>query len=193
MVSLFTTQTPSGNDFSDASPGITVGTAMKSSVDGTVTDGRFYATATISSATYTARLYEVTGDDTLGSSGATLLGSGTIPHTSVTPNAWNNIPLSVPVHILAGTPLRIAIHNDAGRYVFLSGLFNSDLVNDVLTGPANGSNPFGFGAFRQCTFSIDSTPRYPTDSGNGAAYFADLVFVPDGVASPKGKEFFVFF
>lgn len=182
MSSLFTTETPSGTNNSDGAPGITFGLSFMVAVAGTITHVRFFSTTTVSG-TYTAGVWEVTADDNPGPGAGTLLGSDVLVGSPAT-GAWVDIPLDPVVAVVPGTLYRAAVHSSAGRYVNSPAVFGSDIVNGDLTAPANGSDPVLLGSLAQGVFAINAALTYPATTGNGTNYFADVVFIPDGVLTP---------
>jgi hypothetical protein len=180
--SLFTSQTPVVADASDGAPGITMGTSLIFADDGEITHVRFYATATVSG-TYTALVYEVTGNDEGAGGTGTLLASK-VAGVAPTPGAWNTIELDTPVPVVTTELYRVAVHNTAGRYVATNSLFASPIVNGNITGPQNGADPVGLGSMAQGTFTIDAAPSYPRQVGTAAAYFIDVVYAAEGALVP---------
>jgi uncharacterized protein DUF4082 len=190
FTSLFTTQTPTGTDNSDGSPGITMGTTFYTDVDGFVYGGRFYATATVSG-NYTAALWLITG--TGGDpdpSGGTLIASKTVTSAGITAGAWNNITFDSPVAITANTAYRIGIFSDAGRYVNTPNFFTtSGVVNGNLHALEDSATYFGgIGVIRQGTFTVNAALAYPTSSFNANSYFSDLLFSTSGGTTPWTKD-----
>jgi hypothetical protein len=176
MASLFTSQTPSGGDFSDGTPSITTATSMVFAAPGTVTAIRFFSTVTISG-TYTAAIWQVTSDDLTGHTG-TLLASKTMGG-SPSSAAWNTVTLDSPVPVSTGTLYRAGVYSSAGRYVATPSFFGGPLTNGPITAPANGSNPVGLGQLGQGTFVLNASLAYPENiSGNSACYFVDVDFTP---------------
>ncbi len=177
--SLFTAQTPVTTDANDGAPGIITATTFEVSETGVVTHVRFFSSLTIGG-TYTGALHQVTDDDDPGPGVGTLLGSG-VAGVAPSSGAWNTIALSSPVAVSPGSLYRVALHNSDGRYVAsANGFFGSgSLVNGSLTAPGDGSAIFG-GALRNGTFEYTgSATAYPNGFFASAAYFVDVVFVPD--------------
>lgn len=186
MPSLFTTQTPTGTNNSDGTPGITTATTLRFAVAGYITDIRFYATTTVSG-TYTGGLWQVTSNDDPGPPAGTLLASK-VRGTAPTAGTWNTITLDTPIAVATNTLYRAGVHSSAGRYVNTAGTFSADVVNGDITGDATGDDPVGLGTLRQGTFNINASMSYPNTSGGGASYFADVVFVtslPGGTRPAK--------
>jgi|SRR6185312_1782108 len=174
--SIFTDQVPASGDVLEPG-GINTAVTVVPAVGGTITGIRFFAPITVSG-TFTGELYEpTTDDDPAGSGQGTLLGSGTLTAASVTPGAWNVIPLSSPVPVTGGMPYRANRHSTNGRYVATSGAFASaGITNGNLTAPQNGTNSGGLGSLWNGTFRTGAAPAYPSDAFGGGNYFVDVVF-----------------
>lgn len=172
---LFTNQTPTITDASDGAPGITVGTTIRSAVDGYAQGVRWHTTATVGG-TYIGALYRVDDADVPTPAG-TLLASKTLVGAPVS-GGWQSITFDSPVPITAGVLYRAAVYSSDGRYVYAANMHGSDIVNGDLTADANGDDPAGLGTLRQATFTIGPTLAYPaTGAGSSGSYFADIDFV----------------
>lgn len=182
MANLFTSQTPASGDNSDGTPGITTATAVRFAVTGNVTGIRFYATATVGG-TYTVALWDVTAADPNGS-GGTLLASNTMGGAP-TGGAWNSVAFDPPVAVVTTKLYKAGVFSGAGRYVFTSSFFGSDLVNGDITADANGDDPIGLGNLNQGSFTINASLAYPTNQPGSSCYFVDVEFTAD-VASASG-------
>jgi hypothetical protein len=161
--SIFTSQTPSGS-FSDAAPGLTLGTLFTASVDGQITGIRWYFPSTLP-ASAVGLLYSYTTDTT---------GSELARATFVSPTAgtWNTVNFASPVNITAGT-LYVAAVLTPDWYVATSGLFASSgitnghltaIANDVITPNTNGK------------FHVGATAAFPEQTFGASCYFADVLF-----------------
>jgi hypothetical protein len=185
--SLHTGQVPVVTDASDASPGITTALTFVFGVPGKITHVGFYATATLSSGTYTAGVWQATHDDEGGGGTGTLLASKVYADT-VVPSQMNWIELDDPVIV---TPLTVAyrcgVHNNQGRYVATNNAFSTPpgIVNGDIHAPHSGDDPVGLGSLHNGTFNIDSAIGYPRQVGAAADYFNDVIFVAD---SEGGEE-----
>lgn len=176
---LFTTETPSGVNNTDGTPGIAFAVSFMVAVAGTITGVRFFSTTTVSG-TYTAAVWQVTGEDVPGPGTGTLLGSDVLAGTPAA-GAWVTIPLGPPVAVTPGTLYRAGVHSSAGRYVNSPSVFGSAIVSGDLTAPANGTDPVLLGSLGQGTFTINASAlAFPGTSGNTTNYFADIVFAPAG-------------
>lgn len=170
--SLFTVQTPSLTNESDAAPGITRGMSIEFAKDGTVSAIRWWCPTT-NTGTYTVAFWDLTSNTS-----GTLLGS--VVHSGTpTGGAWNVTPLTTPVNVLAAAKTyRIGVFNDQGRYVATTGVFGSPLVNGDLTAPADGSTcKAGFSVFNGA-FNISGALSFPTSHVGPTNYFVDVVYDP---------------
>jgi hypothetical protein len=168
---LFTNQTPSSGNNSDGTPGITVGTTLRFTVDGTVTGVRFYSTATVGG-TYIGALYQIEASDP-GSGPA--LASKTLTGSPAS-SSWTTITFDSPVPVTAGTAYRAAVFNSEGRYVATGGFFSADLANGALVADADGDTVGGY-VISQGVFRIDSEIGYPNGTFGSTNYFVDATFV----------------
>lgn len=191
--SLFTSETPSLGDNSDGTPGIVTATAMMFTKAGQITDVRWYCT-TSTGGTWTGYVWEVTGADTSPGAGTgTQLASTTFSGTP-TGGAWNTIPLPSPVTITPNTKLyKIGVFNDQGRYVattnfaaFQSG--GGGLTSGHIHAPFQGDDPVGLGSTYQGSYLINATAGYPSQPGNAANYFIDVLFAPAAFADADAAE-----
>lgn len=172
---LFTTQTPTLTDQSDGAPGITVGTTIRSAVDGYAQGVRWYTTTTVSG-TYVGAIWQVTAADDPAPAG-TLLAQKTLAGSPVS-GGWQSITFDDAVPIVAGILYRVAVFSGDGRYVYAAGIHTADLVTGDLTADANGDDPAGLGSLRQAVFAIGPALAYPsTVAGSSGTYFADIDFV----------------
>jgi hypothetical protein len=167
---LFTSQTPSTTNASDAAPGLTLGTCWYSNVDGYVTGIRWYFPATLPAVAPTALLYEV-----IDSGSGTELAS--TQFASPVAGQWNEVLFDDPVPVDADT-LYIAAVWTPDRYVATSGFFTAaDLVSGDLVAIQDATNPTGLsGNQRNGRFESGASPAYPTDFFGAASYFADVLF-----------------
>ncbi len=192
--SLFTSQVPVNGNQSDGTPGITTATTIMFSEPGFITHFRFYSTATLGpSDAYKGMIYRVTGPDDVGLLGAHLQ---TVDFSSgiVVPSSWNEIELPSKVPVVPGTGYRSCLFTGtSGRYVASNHLFDTGtpIANGPVFAPEHGSDPFGFGVFRQGTFEVNADPTYPNEEFQASCYFVDVVFEPK--KHSKGAEFLSFF
>lgn len=184
MSNLFTSQTPTGTNNSDGSPGITFATTVRFAQAGTVSGVRFYATTAVSGV-YTGGLWEVTSDDFPGN--GTLLASKVRP-TAPTGGAWNAIVFDSAVSVTTGKLYRAGVHSADGRYVNTTSFFTSGLTNGDITADADGSDPVLLGNLKQGTFEINAALTYPDTSFGSSCYFADVEFTAGVAPTPFTKD-----
>jgi hypothetical protein len=180
--SLFTSQTPTGTNNSDGSPGITTATSLMFAQAGVVNAIRFYATTTVSG-TYTGALWQVTDNDDPAPGAGTLLGSKVRP-TSPTAGTWNLITFDTPIAVTSGVLYRAGVHSSAGRYVTTSSFFGTALTNGDITAPESGTDPVGLGTLRQGVFEVNAALTYPDTTFSLSNYFVDVDFTPGGGGGP---------
>lgn len=175
MANLFTSQTPSLTNVSEAQP-VTIGITVYFTAAGTVDGGRFYAPTTIGSGTYELTLWQITADDSPAQSGTgTLLANASFG--TLTPGAWNSVSFSSPVTITPNTVAYvIAVRTSEGRYAATGAFFNSaGLTNGSISSPQTGTDPVGIGVLDNGKF-IESITLYPNKTFNGNVYFVDPTF-----------------
>ena len=149
---------PTGAQFKNDGPALEIGTKFSTTVNGYITAIRFYKAAG-NSGTHIGQLYSNTG---------TLLAQATF--TSETASGWQQVNLSTPVAVTAGTPYIVAYHSSAGYYSTSQNYFNSAVVNGPLRGLANGENG-GNGLYR-----YNATPVFPNGTYLASNYWVDVVF-----------------
>ncbi|MBL9076159.1 MAG: DUF4082 domain-containing protein [Planctomycetes bacterium] len=148
---------PVGND---GQP-IEVGMRFRADVDGTVTALRYYKPVG-ATGVHTGSLY--TG------AGALLARQ---PFTAETASGWQELALTTPVPVVAGTTYVVAYHSASGDYVGTPGYFVQQAGNGLVHGLADGQDgPNG-------VYAYTATPAFPTQTFQQANYWADVRFVPD--------------
>lgn len=163
--SIFTVQTPTSGDLSDAAPGLTLCTLWTPAVNGTVTGIRWFFPVTAPASNPIGVLYERT-DDTTG----TLLAQKTF--TSVPSATWGTVMLDTPVSVTAGQYYYVGVWTP-DRYVASADFFEgSSTVNGNLTAPADDPGI----PRRNGRFNMSATPAYPNGQFNETSYFADILF-----------------
>lgn len=134
----------------------------------------FYAPAT-NSGTYSYAFYSAdTDDDPNGSGTGTLLDSGSIAAGSITPGAWNDLPL--PLSASTGVVYTARVHTSSGRFVRTSLAFQSAGItgNGVTLLQAGADpNPPGLGGMVNGVF-LDNAIGYPNTAFNFADYGIDV-------------------
>jgi hypothetical protein len=104
----------------------------------------------------------------LWTTGGTLLARET--YASQSASGWQEVALSTPVPITAGTQLVASYFTPSGHYAFAPGLFNSTFSNPPLIAPALALVG-GNGVYKYA-----SSPAFPTDSFNASNYWVDVRF-----------------
>jgi hypothetical protein len=150
---------------------LTVGTALKATVAGSI-----------------ASVWVYVGNTNLnGTSGTALVYNGgawsDAPQTVIIQQAftfqgtvgWQEVTLTSPVAATANTVYIAAVHFPNGHYSATAGGFASEVVNGTLVGlKGNGSLPYDIGNGR---FAYGASPSYPQNrSGNFTTYWVDVTF-----------------
>ena len=177
MVVGHTSQTPASPDV-DNGAAITTGARFIVDSSQTISGIAFYAPATVSG-TFTGGLYETTSDDSPSDSGTgTLLSSGSLAAASVTPGAWNTIPLAAAQSVTTGHVYTCAVHSSSGRIVATGAGLASAISNGGVTLLANGTdpNPPGLGSMVNGVFKEGASLAYPVSAFNTSDYFIDVTF-----------------
>ena len=136
---------------------VELGVKFQASTTGTITGIRFYK-GPQNTGTHVADLWSSTG---------TLLATATF--TNETASGWQQVNLSKPVVVTAGTTYVVSYHT-SGDYSVTSNYFATAHANGSLTAPATGTSG-GDGVFAYGTGSI-----FPTGSFGASNYFVDVVF-----------------
>lgn len=134
----------------------------------------WYAPAT-NTGTYSYALYTTTSDDDPNGSGTgTLIDDSTIDAASVTPSAWNDLPL--PFEAETGVVYTARVHTSSGRFVRTTGAFTSAPISDngvTLLQVGADPNPPGLGSMVNGVF-LDNAVGYPNTRFNDADYGIDV-------------------
>jgi hypothetical protein len=165
-VTIFTTQIPTDSVQNDGQS-IELGVKFRSSQDGYINGVRFFK-STGNSGTHIGELYAANG---------TPLASATF--TNETAYGWQNVVFATPVPITANTTYIAAYFSPNKTYTGTANYFTSAVVNNPLTGLADGTDgPNG-------VFLYTATPAFPTNSaGNKANYWVDAVFTESSTPLP---------
>jgi Domain of unknown function (DUF4082)/Bacterial Ig domain/Secretion system C-terminal sorting domain len=156
--SIFTTQTPASATSNDGQA-LELGVKFRSNSAGYITGIRFYKTSG-NTGTHTGELYSSTG---------TRLAQAVF--TGETATGWQQVLFSTPVAVTANTTYVAAYHSSAGNYTGTPNYFTTAVVNNPLTGLANGTD----GA--NGVYNYSATPIFPNSSpGNAPNYWVDAVF-----------------
>jgi hypothetical protein len=168
MVSIFTSQTPSITDATDATA-YTLGTSFYVTTGASCTGARWYFPATLPGGTVTAALWT----DEPGAEG-TLLASKAF--SSPVAGEWNTVTWDTPVSLTANIEYIVGIHTP-DRYVATAGFFTSaGVTNGIITAIQDNTEvPSGGGNVRNGRLAVNASPTFPNTNGSGACYFADVV------------------
>ena len=155
---IFDLATPAMIDSFDAGD-VNVGVKFTPSTQGLITGIRFYKAST-NTGTHVGDLWSASGQ---------LLASATFSNESA--SGWQTVSFSQPVTINAGTTYVASYFAPNGHYSYTSGGLSSAVTNGPLTALGNGSSPNG-------VYAYDGAAGFPTNSGNGANYWVDVLFIP---------------
>jgi methionine-rich copper-binding protein CopC len=155
--SFWTSSTVPVNSNANDGPAIETGVKFSSSVSGFITGIRFYKGANNTGAHI----------GNLWSSAGTLLGAATFSNESAT--GWQQVNFPTPVAVNAGTTYVASYYSPTGTYNADAAYFNT--ARDVGPIHALANSESGNGVF---AYSANSA--FPTNSGNGANYWVDVVF-----------------
>lgn len=182
-----TTETPSEANL-DNTAGITLGVRFTVSETLDIGAVSFYAPTT-NTGTYTAGLWETTSDDDPNGSGTgALLETGSLGSGSVTPGAWNDVPLDAPVTCTSGTVYTAGIHTSSGRFVRSQNFYASNsLTGAGVTLLQAGTDPLppGLGSMVNGVFFEGPSIGYPNSQFNLADYFIDVALAEDEAATAE--------
>jgi hypothetical protein len=152
------TYTPSIVNAGDANS-VELGVKFQASENGTITGIEFYK-GPQNTGTHVADLWSATG---------TLLATATF--TNETASGWQEVNLSNPVSVTAGTTYLASYHTN-GNYSATPNFFASAFANGPLTAPASSTSG-GNGVY-----AYGSTSLFPTNSFNATNYGVDVLFKP---------------
>jgi Domain of unknown function (DUF4082)/Bacterial Ig domain len=157
-ITIFTMQVPIEGTGNDGQP-IELGVKFQSSQAGFINGVRFYKT-TGNNGIHIGELYAADG---------TKLASATFNGESAT--GWQNVSFSAPVAITANTTYIAAYFSPAGTYTGTANYFTTAVVNNPLTGLADGTDgPNG-------VYQYTATAAFPTSSsGLKSNYWVDALF-----------------
>ena len=126
---------PTGAIFKNDGLALALGVKFSTSSNGYITGLRFYK-ASGNTGTHIGQLYTLSG---------TLLAQATF--TNETASGWQQVNLTNPVAVTAGTVYIVSYHSSAGNYSTTYNYFTTAVVNGPLRGLANGENG-GNGLYR---------------------------------------------
>ena len=154
---------PTASIFHNDGTPLSLGTKFTTSTNGSITALRFYK-ASGNTGTHTGQLYTASG---------TLLAQAVF--TGETASGWQQVSLTTPVQVTAGTVYVVSYHSSNGTYNSTSNYFTTAVVNGPLRGLANGENG-GNGLYL-----YSGSPGFPNASFNASNYWTDVVFTSSGV------------
>ena len=149
---------PSGSVFNNDGSALSLGTKFSTNTNGFITALRFYK-ASGNTGTHTGQLYTASG---------TLLTQAVF--TSETASGWQQVNLTTPVQVTAGTVYVVSYHSSNGTYNSTNNYFTTAVVNGPLRGLANGENG-GNGLYL-----YGGSPALPNASYQASNYWVDVVF-----------------
>src|SRR5450432_4795477 len=157
-ITIFTTQVPTDPTQNDGQS-IELGVKFRSSVDGFINGVRFYKTAN-NNGIHIGQLYDALGNN---------LASATFTSESAT--GWQTVYFSSPVAVTANATYIAAYFSPAGTYTGTANYFTTAVVNNPLTGLADGTDgPNG-------VYQYTATAAFPTSSsGLKSNYWVDALF-----------------
>lgn len=148
---------PSASEARNDGAALNIGMKFTVTETGTITALRFYKSLN-HSGTHTGQLY---------SAGGTLLASAVF--TNETASGWQQVNLSTPVSVTAGSSYVVSYHSALGNYSTTPGYFTGSVTNGPLTAPSSGSSG-GNGVYTY------GGPAMPVNSWNSSNYWVDVVF-----------------
>jgi hypothetical protein len=152
--------TPSENAYSSGY--YEVGVRFSSSQAGTVTGVRFYKKSWMGGSTHVGHLWSSTGQ---------LLATATF--TNETSSGWQQVSFSTPVTIAANTNYVVSFSTGGGYFGISTTYFQTtSITNGPLNAPAGANGVYHSG-----------TGVFPSVSGNGMNFWADVVFAPSTTSS----------
>lgn len=176
-----TSQTPANGNAANGAA-ITLGVRFTVSESLDIAAVSFYAPTT-NTGTYTGGLWQTTADDDPNGSGAgTLLQSGSLASGSVTPGAWNDIPLASPVTCTTGVVYTAGVHASSGQFVLTTSVFSSTAITGngvTLLQSGTDPNPPGLGSMLNGSFTEGAALAY-TATATGSDYFIDVALDDGG-------------
>jgi methionine-rich copper-binding protein CopC len=140
---------------------VEVGVKFRATVDGHITGIRFYK-GTTNTGTHVGHLWSSTG---------TMLAEATF--TGETPRGWQQVNLSAPVAVTAGTTYVASYHAPVGHYAwnrsfFAAGGVDSGPLRALSDAESGGNGVYGYGPSR----------TFPNNTYLSENYWVDVVFQP---------------
>ncbi|KQW49458.1 hypothetical protein ASC77_08845 [Nocardioides sp. Root1257] len=153
LTSLFDGQTPATTSVNDGDP-VELGTSFTPSVNGQVTQVRFYKGAG-NTGVHTGSIWSSTG---------TRL--ATVTFTGESASGWQTATFASPVSLTGGQTYVVSYYAPNGHYSATGAFFGSGWTSGVLTAPATNNGRYLYG----------SGGGFPNSSWNATNYFVDVVF-----------------
>ncbi len=141
---------------------VELGVKFRPQSDGQITGLRFYK-GTSNTGTHVGHLWSRTG---------TQLAEATF--TNETPRGWQEVTLSNPVSVTAGTTYVASYHAPNGNYAWNSGFFSTGLDNGPLRALADGEDG-GNGVY-----AYGPSRSFPSNTWQSTNYWVDVVFQSGG-------------
>ena len=149
---------PTGSILKNDGSALALGVKFSASSNGYITGLRFYK-ASGNTGTHMGQLYTLSG---------TLLAEASF--TNETSSGWQQVNLTNPVAVSAGTVYIVSYHSSDGNYSTTNNYFTSAVVNGPLRGLADGENG-GNGLYR-----YNATPVVPNGTYLASNYWVDVEF-----------------
>jgi len=156
-ISIFTTQTPSGQTMNDKMGGIEIGVKFRSSINGNVQGIRFYKTPG-NVGTHTVQLYS--------DYGAPL---ATMVCENETDTGWQKIYFQSSVPIIANKTYIAACHSSLGNYTVTSFGLKTAITNGPLTALADSTQGLNG------VFKYTDIPDFPFFGYQSSNYWVDVL------------------
>ncbi len=141
--------------------GMEIGMRFRADVDGTVTALRYYKPAG-ATGVHVGNLW---------TNGGTLL--ATQAFTGETASGWQEVTLTTPVPVAAGTTYLVSYFTSSGDYTGVNHVFDQQVGTTLVHGLADGFD----GA--NGIYLYTAASAFPTQTFLSSSYYADLRFVPD--------------
>jgi N,N-dimethylformamidase beta subunit-like, C-terminal/Domain of unknown function (DUF4082)/Bacterial Ig-like domain/Fibronectin type III domain/Bacterial Ig domain len=159
--SIWQNGTPSGAVDANDTSAVNLGLKFQASSSGFINAVRFYKESD-NTGTHIGSLWSSTG---------TLLASGTF--SNETASGWQELDLSTPVAVTAGTTYVASYHTNAGHYAQTSNGLASAVTNGPLTALASGG-----------VYAYGSGNAFPSSTYQASNYWVDVVYSQTAGATP---------
>lgn len=173
---LFASETPAIASANDSAP-VTLGTAFEVERPGLVTAIRFYKGAG-NTGRHVGRLWAPDGTEL-----------ARVVFAAESPTGWQRAPLSTPVAVEPGRTYTVSYFAPSGGYAVTLGYFDSRVVRDEITAPAQTGGRYVYGADGQrpaaaaaSGYFVDAEVVFSADDGAPSATAGDAVAATPTVA-----------